>query len=64
MSIDDTKIGQDLLSAFAQSVKEKYVKGEKGDRGAIGLEGRTPIHIQKTQPYDSISQIGDLWFQP
>lgn len=58
-----SKIGKeylksDILSAMADVIEQKYIRGE------MGLEGRSPIHVQESVPTSADVELGDLWFKP
>jgi len=42
---------------------DTLLKSLHGPQGALGLEGRTPIHVQEEKPTEDV-QKGDLWYKP
>ena len=51
---------EEILATFADAINEKYVKGDQGD---IGLEGRSPMHVQEAHPTLDV-ELGDLHYRP
>ncbi len=40
-----------------------FAEMKKRFRGPMGLEGRSPVLVQATEPTEKVSEIGDIWFK-